>query len=190
MDGGVFQLFQIAPDGLLIPGPCAQNLRLYSWGTIAAQCIGLGKPEYRVSGMYIEYENTTDPVTVPAYGRESGLDYYANLDSVPNRDYLRVPLLQDPKVDIAANYDDYFASAALGNQITCVAQSAGTEGVHGKPWSAAANSKIIGLALVAMPVFEDPTRDIIFARAYYSTDKQMPKQASGQVLVTHQARFG
>lgn len=163
-----------------------------SWGAIACQCIGLGNRSYRINAMYLEYENVADPddpVTVPTYERGDGLDYYQNLVYTSDRDYLRVPLLLQPSIGIEPGFEDYFTEGVDGNRLTFHTQSQGTEGANGKPFSSGANSKIFGVALVATPVFEDPTKDIVLARTYFDVDDQTLKLASSQVGVTWDVVF-
>ena len=57
------------------------NTLLYTWGHIASRCIGMGDARYRVAMAYLEFENGEGPVSVPAYNREDGLQYYMDLTS-------------------------------------------------------------------------------------------------------------
>lgn len=169
-----------------------ENQIQYSWGYIAAQTIGSGKLSYKIAGLYIEYENVASPgdsVTVPSFGRDEGLEYYDDLQSSGSRDYLRVPLLQNPLVGIATGYEDYFTPGVDGNKITIFAQTQGIEGVHGKTFSDSVNSKVFGAAAVATPVFADPTQDVIFARSYYPVSEQTLKEPSSQLGISWEFSF-
>lgn len=164
------------------------NTLLYTWGHVAARCIGRGNREYRLTVMYLEYENTAGAATVPAVAREDGLEYYSGLASVPNRDFLRVPLRPLPDITVAAGYEAYLGEY-LGNKCTFFAQSQGTAGTHGKPFSDAVSSKVIGVALAATPVPADWTQDVPFSRSYYASEKQIPKTANGQVGIVYPFTF-
>ena len=172
-----------------------RNQLQYDWGTIAAQTIGLGKAEYRVRAMYIEYHNVAnvnDVVTPPTYARDVGISYYTGLSAVSNRDYLRVPLALTPTTTIGEDYSNYFSNPDLGNVLRFFAQTQGVVGVHGRPFAAENNSKIIGAALVATPDFQDPTKDLVFSRTYLSTsptNKQLLKPTGGQIGLTWEVLF-
>lgn len=165
----------------------------YDWGFVAAKTIGEGDRNFRVSSLYIEYENVTlpeDEVTPPSFTRGEGVDYYIELALSGVRDFLRVPLLVSPTIGIEAGFEDWFTEGVNGNLLTFYTQTQGTSGFHGKPFSAAANSKVFGAALVATPVFADQTQDVIFARTYFDTGDQEVKSASKQFGVTWDVAFG
>lgn len=158
------------------------NQLQYAWGVAAAQCLGKGNRDYRISAMYLEYENVAspeDPVTPPVYGRGDGLDYYQNLAFDSARDFLRIPLLTEPSLGVEAGYEDHFGEGE-GNRLTFYAQSQGIAGFHGKPFSDGANSKVFGVALVATPVFNDPARDVVTNRTYFDPPDQALKMAASQ----------
>lgn len=163
-----------------------------SWGAIATQCIGNGDKRYRINGMYLEYENVADPddpITIPDFERSEGREYYQDLTFTSNRDFLRVPLQLPPGISIETGFEDFFTAGVDGNRMTFYTQSQGTSGFNGKPFSAGVNSKIFGVALVATPDFNDPTKDIVFARTYFETGDQTLKLASSQVGVTWDIAF-
>lgn len=168
------------------------NQLQYGWGFIAAQCIGRGRRDYRVSAMYMEFANVADPVDpvdVPTeFGRDVDMAYYSDLAFSADRDYLRVPLAQDPMLTIEEGYESYFAEGT-GNKLTYFALSQGTQGVNGKTFSDSVNSKLIGLALVATPVWADRTQDVVFARTYFDAADQALKEASHQIGSTWETVF-
>jgi hypothetical protein len=164
-----------------------------SWGHIAAKQLGFrhqpDRPDYFISGMYFEYENQFNPeqnVTVTSFDRTLGLPYYNSLASNQLRDFLRVPLRLEPSLSVAGSSlgAAVLTAAAQSNQLTFFAQTAGSAGVHGKQFSHLANSKVYSAALVAMPVFDDRTRDVIFARINFGTSDQTAKEASSQIGIT------
>jgi hypothetical protein len=139
-----------------------------------------GRPEYRISALYLEFENVDAPddtVVTPAFGRDAaeGVDYYDGLASSPNRDYLRVPI-------VAARRDITDAvKFPKTNAPTFFAMTSGTEGVHGKTFSDSVNSTVYGGALVAMVNEGDPTQDLVFSRFYLPTNAQQAKTPTSQV---------
>jgi hypothetical protein len=169
-----------------------------SWGYIAAKQIGFkrqpDRPDYSVSAMYIEYENQTDPdepVALADFARTLGLEYYNELNLIPNRDFLRVPLRLEPTISVATTSEGAAALAEneQGNQLTFFAQTSGAQGVHGRSFSHTLNSKVYSAALVAAPYFNDQSRDVIFARTNFSIGDQTVKEASSQIGITWDISF-
>jgi hypothetical protein len=74
--------------------------------------------------------------------------------------------------------------------MTFFAQTSGAVGVNGLTFSEAANSVAVGVALVAAPSWADRTRDVVFGRAYFAVDEQVPKVASHQIGVSWEQVFG
>ena len=149
-------------------------------------------PSYRLSSMYVEFENMSDPsvaVTIPAFDKSEGLSYYNNLSLSGTRDYLRIPLIQQPLLGVDTGYEAFF-SAGTGNKLTFFAITQGSVGVHGRVYSAASNSKVCGVALVATPNFADQSQDIIFARSYYPAEQQLVKPPSSQIGIAWEIIFG
>ncbi|MEM1953106.1 MAG: hypothetical protein QW299_07235 [Candidatus Caldarchaeum sp.] len=162
------------------------NQLQYDWARIAVQLFGFGRGEYRISGMYIEYENVAnpnDPVSVPSsFPRSEGREYYQGLTG--NKDYLRVPLLSLPSPFVSAGLESEFDGTGINfNSLSFFALTAGTQGVLGRPFSASNNSKIYGLALISSPNWNDPTKDLIFSRTYFSGPNQILKSVAYQVGV-------
>lgn len=184
--------------GIRTPIVTKPNQIQVSWGYIAAKQIGFkrqpDRPDYSVSAMYVEYENQVDPdapVDVADFARTVGLEYYSELADTINRDFLRVPLRLEPAISVAAGS----AGATVltendqGNQLTFFAQTAGTQGVHGKLFSHTLNSKVYAAALVATPYFSDQSRDVIFARTNFNISDQTGKEASSQIGITWDISF-
>jgi hypothetical protein len=154
----------VEPNRVTPITPWQSNTVLYEWAAIAAQLLTTGEKQYRISGMYLEYENVVsagNTVTVPSYGRESsaGIDYYNGLAGSPVRDYLRVPLVSAQV--LSTNETNY----PKGNQPVFFAQTSG----------------VVGAALVAILDEADATRDLVFSRFYLSTSLQQLKLASSQI---------
>lgn len=181
---GKVSLYQVLNDGTWNLASESNNQIQWSWGEIACHLFGDGNSSYKISAMYVEFENTAYIPSVPSYARDEGVEYYENLSLSGSKDFLRVPLLAAPSKELAAGY-----SGINFNQLTFLAQTSGTQGVHGKTFSDSVNSKVYGLALVATPVWSDRTQDLIFARKYYDTSDHVLKQASSQIGVSWTERF-
>lgn len=190
---GEYEIFLINPDGSWEPKALfkRKNLILFSWGFAVAKALGQGDPKFKISAAYIEYKNVATPatpVTIPAYGRENANTYYSSLPS--GQDFLRVPIAGTPTIDIGTGYSSHFIPGYNGNRITVVAQTAGTVGFLGRPFSNSVNSKIFGIALVATPVFADYTQDVIISRGYFDQADQIVKPASSQIGIRWRITFG
>ena len=186
---GSISTYVINDKGVWAPVSSFHNQIQWTWGEIACKLFGEGRPEFKIGGMYIEFENTASPgdvVTPPSFDRSEGLEYYSALSASSSRDYLRVQLVSSPKASIITGYED---SSVKANQLTFFAQSSGSTGVNGKTFSAAANSTVFGIALVSIPKWEDRSQDLIFAREYYPTAQQILKQASSQVGISWTEQF-
>ena len=154
--------------GLWIPiGDLNYNDFMKEGSSAVAQLLA-GSNQYRLRGMYIEFDNAGGTISPPTYSREEGRSYYDSLSGHPTRDYLRVSL----DSVVTAISDEAFP---VGNQVQAFAQTTGTVGVHGKAFSAGAGSVVFGGALVAMPDDGDYTQDLIVDRFYYSAGKQRTK---------------
>lgn len=152
------------------------NLVLYQWAEITSKLLTTGDSRFRIGGLYLEFENTANPgdtVALPAYDRTRNVDYYNNLSGNLVKDYLRVPLTASPIASYGTNLTN--------NQITFFARSGGVAGVHGKPFSYAVNSIIIGASLVAFVDATDATQDLIFSSFYFAAEDQQQKLATSQV---------
>ena len=154
----------------------SKNLILYQWAELTAKLLSTGDSRYRISGMYLEFQNVANPgdtVSAPSFGRDRNIQYYNDLSTSSDTDYLRVPLtavnLQSEGVGLSNNQMVYFA------------RSAGLAGVHGKPFSFSSNSVIYGLSLVAMPDAADATQDLLFSSFYFESADQQQKLESSQI---------
>lgn len=157
--------------------PWRPNLVLREWGAAVARLLLREGLEYGLSAMYIEFANSATPVTPPAFDREppSGQAYYTSLATDPVRDYLRVPIAAG---SVSSSQPTQYPK---GNRLTVFAITSHDQGVHGKPFSDAASSRVIGAALVATPVANDPTQDIVVSRFYFPVTEQVPKLATSQI---------
>lgn len=169
--------------------PRRHNDILYDWAGIVAMLLRrdpAGQP-WHLATMYLEFENNSgDPVSTPEVAREDGLSYYAALEDSPTRDYLRVPIIAS-----SADITDPLLFTRP-NALTFFGQTVGAAGVHGKEFSGSAPSRIYGAALVATPVPEDSSQDVVFSRLYYDDpDDQLVKPSSNhQIGIEYQLVFG
>ena len=187
---GRYTLWDISKAGIWTPLFSKENTLMVTFGWAACRLFGYGDTDYRISHVYIEYENVTlptDPVTPPTYDANDTRLYYDNL--VSPRDYLRVPIIGQPATQIASGYEYLFTEGVDGNKLVFFAQTIGTSGENGLAFSNAVNSKVFGLALVAAPVAADKTQDVIITRGYYDTADQKVKEASAQIGVTWELTF-
>lgn len=162
---------------------------LYEWATIVGNLLLRRGLNYGIGGMYLEFENVGspgDPVSAPGFTRDAdqARPYYDNLALSADRDYLRVPLVSGA---LGSSDGTKFPK---GNRVSFFAQSGGEEGVHGKPFSAAANSVVFGGALVAFVAEDDPTQDLVLSRFYAAVDRQQAKTDSAQVGLEWQVTLG
>jgi len=162
------------------------NLVLYDWGAAAIRLFATGEQRYRISMMYIEFENVSNPsdtVTVPTMTRSDSNTYYNSLSGNPVRDYLRVPILGH---QLSSSDQTLYPK---NNIVNFFAQTSGTSGVHGKPFSDTNNSKVFGMALVAAVEESDPTKDIIISRFYLTPAQQQLKAPNTQIGVEWRLQF-
>lgn len=153
-----------------------KNTVLYQWTEITSKLLTLGSANYRIAGMYLEFENTAlpgDAVAAPTFDRARDITYYNNLSSSSNRDYLRVPLTASQVVTEGTNYTN--------NKIVFFARSSGTTGVHGKTFSEANNSVIFGASLVAFVDNADATQDLLFSTFYFGPSEGQAKISNSQI---------
>lgn len=161
-----FDVYRWPKQDIWLPrGDYHNNNWLYDGTSIIAQLLR-GSPDnknYQISGMYIEYSNNSGAaVSPPTFSRDEGRSYYDGLSADATKDYLRVPLSSS----FIESTDD--TTYPNGNKVSFFASTTGTEGVHGKPFTSAAQSRVYGGALVAFLVDGDPTQDLVFARFYFS----------------------
>lgn len=177
-----------------LPEVLTHNMALPWWGYVTAKAVTEGGFKWRIRKAYIEFQNVASSgtvVTLPTVEQlnpQHALAYYAGLVGSPNRDYLRVDLRGTPAIEIEDGYENYF-DAGFGNLIMSFAQTEGAVGVNGHTFSDSVNSKVYGTALVACPVENDPTQDIVVARAYFSGSEQLLKLPGIQIGVSWESPF-
>jgi len=184
--------------GLKTPIVSQHNQVQYTWGPIVAKALGFrpqtDRPNYCISAIYFEFENVSTPETVvsesASFPKDLSISYYNAFAS--DRDFLRVPLIIEPTLSTSVGYEDKLPVEHQDNQLTFFAQTSGNSGVRGVGFGNnvdGKNSKIYAAALVAAPDFNDPTKDVIFARTVFSSGHQVPKEASSQIGITWNIAF-
>ena len=127
------------------------------------------------------------------FARDEGdIQYYNNLASSTNRDFLRIPLIIEPAGGVSSGYEANLPTEQQLNKLTFFVQTVGTQGVHGKSFSHNAEggtSKVYAAALVAAPTYSDRTKDVIFARTMFQSSNQVTKEASSQIGLTWEIAF-
>jgi len=152
-----------------------RNTVMYDWAPIAARLLAEGNSAYKLSGMYIEFHNGTDPVSIPEFSRGDGISYYNGLSSSEYVDYLRVPIIA---ITRSSSDESKFPQ---GNVLTAFAMSDGTVGVHGKNFEPMYRSTVYGGALVAVPDASNRSLDLVFSRFYLPAEQHMEKTDNSQI---------
>jgi hypothetical protein len=138
------------------------NEILISWCGLVIPLLEGNEPmNYRIGALYIEYENNGGAVvTPPAFARSDDVAaYYESLGEHADRDYLRVPII--------ARTTTQADGFPFPNILTVTARTSGSVGQHGKPFSAAVQSRVYGGAAIAMPDESDATQDRVLSRFYF-----------------------
>lgn len=165
---GCVELFTARPGVPAVLSARANNLFMCEGAEALARLLS-GLEAYRPSHMYLEFQNGTAPEVIVT--AEEGRSYYAGLETSgppSDWDYLRVPIRGVSELSSS----DVALYAA--NVVRFVAQSSGTAGVSGVPFSAAAGSRIFSAALVVAPVPDDRTQDLVFARTVFAEAVEKP----------------
>lgn len=124
----------------------------------------------RLDIAYLEFVNGP-AVTPPDIDPTESTGYYDRLGSTSDRDYLRCSIMSHT---LKSRNDKTVLSLMI--------VSDGDNGVHGKPFSATAGSRIYGLALAASQ--SNKRGDILFSRHYYRTEEQPEKSEIGNIMLS------
>lgn len=150
-----------------------KNEILYGWGASLANLLANTQDGkfYHVGGMYFEFDNSGSPVNpTPTISRANTRSYYADLSGT--QDYLRVPItLRSVTSEDEGTFPD-------GNMVEFYAETSGSVGMNGLPFSSGAGSRVYGVGLVVMRDPEDETEDIVFSQYYFAAAQQLPKLAN------------
>lgn len=154
------------------------TVRAYTAGDIIAALLS-GDLTHKISHVYFIYENNVAPTALtPARGDTAGTGG-TFLSLAGNYDFIRVPVLATPAIAaVDGNHN--------GNRVTFTAVGTGVGEAQGLAFSAAANSHVVNVALVAAPTGA-VGGDILYSH----TDLAIPLAvvASGQVSITYSAEI-
>lgn len=131
--------------------------------------------------MYLEFENVESAeieVTVPTLARADGISYYQDQADSDCQDFLRV----DAYIVGKSSSDE--TKYLTGNKLQIQGTSSGTEGIHGKPFSHTAISKVFGCAIVLETDPTDWTKDLVIARYTLATDNHVVKKQNIPVALS------
>lgn len=168
----------------------SKNSAVITAGAVLAHAAFPGGSLPGVNAMYIEFQNVAelgDPATVPEVDPED-LSYYQALAVATDRDYLRVPLLPASEFSVAPG-NELLLPTGVTDWAWVTAVTGATEGVNGKPFTAAALSVVCGIAAVSVPNWDDPTQDVLFARAYYEPSNQLARSAAVEIAARYRWRL-
>jgi len=146
---------------------------VYEWAAIVGNLLNGTGLNYRIGGMYLEFNNGGSPVTPPAFDRTRDVSYYNGLSG--SRDYLRVGLTA---AQLTSSDETLFPN---GNICTFFSRSQGIQGVHGTTFSNGVGSIVFGASLVAYVDDTDATQDLILSSMYFDTASQQEKLATSQI---------
>jgi hypothetical protein len=149
-----------------------------------------GDNTHPINCIYIEFMNVAlpgDTAAVPSATPAEGLEYYNNLAA--DRDFIRAPIVGPSELSIASGFTPYFGDGE-GNTLTLRAETAAVAGELGRAFANASNSKIYGLALVAVSDWTDRSKDILIQRAYYSSGGEQVLKPSGNFQAKYPLTFG
>lgn len=149
-----------------------------------------GDNTHPINCIYIEFMNVASPgdaVAVPSATPAEGLEYYDNLAS--DRDFIRSPIVGPSELSIASGFTPYFGDGE-GNTLTLRSETAAVAGELGRPFADSSNSKVYGLALVAVSDWTDRSKDILIQRAYYSVGAEQVLKPAGNFQVKYPLTFG
>ena len=169
-------------DGVRVgPRLVGSNLRTVEGNEVLSRLVA-GDIRYKIAGIYFEFENnagTPDPV---AFDKTTRASDFHNL--VAPRDYVRAGLVSAPSLSTGDSLGT--GDALSDNRASFFALATSSVGENGLDFTAAANSKIISVGLVAMP-FDDASNDLLYAR--YALPTAFPKVAGQNPGVTWTAEF-
>lgn len=152
------------------------TVRAYTAGDIIAALLS-GDQTYRLSHMYVVFENTAGAGTplVPARADVAGTGG-TFLSLAGNYDFIRIPVLPTAVISaVDGNHN--------GNRATFTGVGTAAVGeAQGLTFSAAANSKVVNIAIVAAPTGA-VAGDVLYSHSDLATP--LPVAGSGQAGATY-----
>lgn len=154
------------------------NLVTFSGADMLAQLMAK-QPQFAPGGMYMEFKNTGGTaVSPPSYNRSGATEYFQTLSG--GADFMRIPLQVTPL--LSKSNDNY-----KNNQVTYFATTQGLAGAkNSTPFNN--NSVVYGAALVAIPVLDDISQDVVFSRVYTEIGS-IQKVSGHEIGVTWTVQF-
>lgn len=186
MVGGEAMVCAIQDGRVVAHTDWAPNVLVVSAGAILAHAAFPGGALPGVNALYIEFQNVAqpgDPATIPTVDPDD-LTYYQALASASNQDYLRVPLLPVAEFSVVPGHEAKLPTG-ITDRVLATAVTADTVGVNGKPFTAAAQSVVCGVAAVCVRDWADPTRDVLFGRVYYPQAGQLARAAAVEIAARY-----
>lgn len=168
--------------GVVTSMVAARNAIMYDLVQVVTRLLA-GGSAYKAAALYFEYQNLDDPADTPDYPsftKDESVDYYLGLQYSPNKDFVRVPLLSNPTASQVDSNTWRLSVHAITPNVS--------EGFWEKPFSAAANSVVIGGALVTTPIAGTQANDLILCRNYPSGAK-VAKVSGEQISMTWNVEF-
>lgn len=152
------------------------TVRVFSAADILVRLLA-GRSSYRLSHMYIIYENSASPT--PPVPQQSDTASSIRNAMTGGYDFIRAQLLPQPL--LTASSGDYEENVA-----NFVAVATADEGVvQGLPFSAVADSHVVGLAVVASPT-SSYLQDVLYSYTGFDSSDVLPVLGSGQAGGTYQ----
>lgn len=148
---GTIDSFRVE-NGIWLPHASFKNSILYSGYDLQARNLA-GDPDSKVNGMYIQYYNGSP--STPTIPLDLDTDYFWNLTGSDG--FVRIQTLSNPQYSSTdvANYEN--------NKVTFLGVTDGSNS-HGATLTDSL-SQFYVLALVSIPDFADPTKDVLFSAA-------------------------
>lgn len=165
-----------------LPVVDGKNLRTEQSNDILARAIA-GIPRYVVNGVYLEYENTAGAPAPVSFDKTTTAADFQGLGG--SKDYIRANLTAS--ATFGSSGSPYGENRATFFALALNNVGPTNQGMGGLDFSAAANSKIVSIGLVAMPDIEDETQDLLYAR--YAPASPFAKAADREVGITWTLQF-
>jgi hypothetical protein len=128
-------------------------------------------------------------VSTPSVTRDAGLNYYVALADVPDRDYLRLPIVGGPSFGTIAGTEGNLPEGSYNLAIVRGMTAGFSAGEGGVAFGSGSQSKLCGMALVSSPVRDDPSADVVYGRVYWAADKQVVAPSGLDLAVEYEITF-
>lgn len=181
----------IKPQGLVQiidehgrPGAVRKNQIQNGFYEIMSRLLQDPQSPFAIRKLYVEFKNAPTPttiVTAPFFPASDGVEYYQGLVASTDTDYLRIDV-----VGSMLGYEPSGPGLVGGiNSIKVFGYVGPGVGINGKPFNAASNSIVYGLAAVAAPVVADSSSDLIAGRLYLDAANQKLCPVAGVLTMNY-----